>query len=101
MSDILVQIIFGWPAIITSLALSAAGILWRKPVMLVIGAVICAPFAWYLSGYPAIRSAAILLPFLTGSAAYAIDKDKTNLAWLLLSPFILISAGLAYIVITQ
>jgi len=101
MSDILVQIIFGWPAVITSLALSAAGILWRKPVMLVIGAVICAPFAWYLSGYPAIRSAAILLPLLTGSAAYAIHKDKTNLAWLLLSPVILVSAGLAYIGITQ
>ncbi len=101
MSDILVQIIFGWPAVIISLALSAAGILWRKPVMLVIGAVICVPFAWYLSGYPAIRSAANLLPLLTGSAAYAIHKDKTNLAWLLHSPFILVSAGLAYIVITQ
>lgn len=101
MSDILVQIIFGWPAIITSLALSAAGILWRKPVMLVIGAVVCIPYAWYLSGYQAIRSAAILLPLLTGSAAYAIHKDKTNFAWLLLSPIILVSAGLAYIVITQ
>jgi hypothetical protein len=97
----LVQIIFGWPAIITSLALSAADILWRKPVMLVIGTVVCTPFAWYISGYPAVRSAAILLPLLTGSAAYAIQKDKTNLAWLLLSPFIIISAGLAFIVITQ
>ena len=101
MADILVQIIFGWPAVITSLALSAAGILWRKPVMLVIGAVICATFAWYLSGYPAIRSAAILLPLLTGSAANAIHKDKTNLAWLQLSSVILVSARLAYIGITQ
>ena len=101
MSDILVEFIFGWPAIITSLVLSAAGILWRKPVMLVIGAVVCVPFAWYLSGYPAIRSAAILLPLLIGNAAYAIHKDKTNLAWLLLSPFILVITGLVNIVITQ
>ena len=69
--------------------------------MLVIGVVVCVPFAWYLSGYPAIRSAAILLLLLIGNAAYAIHKDKTNLAWLLLSPFILVITGLVNIVITQ
>jgi hypothetical protein len=101
MTDILVQIVFGWPAIIASLALSAAGIPWQKLVLLIIGAMISVPFAWYLSGYPAVRSAAILIPLMVGGAAYAVHKNKTAIAWLLLAPFILTAGILAYLVITQ
>ncbi len=101
MSDILVQMIFGWPAIITSLALSAAGILWRKPGLLIIGAVVSVPFAWYLSGYPVIRSAAILIPLTVSGSAYAVHRKKDGIAWLLLAPFMLVAGILAYTVLTQ
>jgi hypothetical protein len=68
---------------------------------LIIGAVISAPFAWYLSGYPVVRLPSILIPLTLGGAAYAVHKQKGGIAWLLLSPLVLVSAWLAYIVLSQ
>ena len=42
--------LFGWPAIIVSMGLAAAGIKLRKPVLLVVSAVLVAPLSLYLSG---------------------------------------------------
>lgn len=101
MSDILIQLIFGWPAIILSLLISVGGIALRKPWFLVVGGVVAIPFSWYLSGFPAIRSPAILLPLFQFGSAAALWYEKRLLAWLLLLPLALIIVFLAIVVFSQ
>ena len=98
MGDILVQIIFGWPAIITSILLSIAGVWLKKPALLVTAGIVCIPFTYYLSGY---RTPAIVLPLFQFGSAYAITRQKNLLAWLLIVPIVVIAVVLAYVVLTQ
>ena len=101
MSDILVQIIFGWPAIILAIAVSAAGILKQWPWMLVLGGVVIIPFSFYLSGYPLVRFLAFLLPLFQFGAAWAVHVKRKMLAWVLLLPLASVSVILAIIVLSQ
>ena len=98
MTGLLVQIIFGWPAIITSILLSIAGVWMKKPGLLVAAGIVCIPFTYYLSGY---RAPAVILPFFQFGSAYAITRQQNLLAWLLIVPLIVIAVVLAYIVLTQ
>jgi hypothetical protein len=98
MSDILVQIIFGWPAIITSILLSIVGVWLKKPTFLITAGIVCIPFTYYLSGF---RTPAVILPLFQFGSAYAITRQKNLLAWLLILPIILIASVLAYAVLTQ
>jgi len=98
MPELLIQIFFGWPAIITSIVLSIAGIWLKKPGFLVAAGFICIPFTYYLSGF---RTPALLLPFFQFGSGYAIRYQKPLLAWLLIAPLIVIAVLLAYAVLTQ
>ncbi len=97
-SDILIQIIFGWPAIITSILLSVAGLWLKKPVLLVVAGIVCLPFTYYLSGF---RTPAVILPLFQFGSAFAIARQKALIAWLLLTPIVVIAGLLAYAVLTQ
>jgi len=99
--DLLVQIIFGWPAILSSQVLSAVGILKRKPWVVALGGLLCVPFAFYLSGYQAVRFSAFLLPLFQFASAWALRANRKILAWILLFPLAGVSVVLAYIVLTQ
>jgi hypothetical protein len=101
MQEIFVQIIFGWPFIILSLLLAVAGILLKRPALLIAGAIFFVPPAWYLSGYPAIRGFGMLLPVCMLGAAYYVKRCKPGFAWLLVSPSIVTSAWLAFLVMAQ
>ena len=101
MSDILVQIIFGWPAIILSLAVSVTGILKKWPWMLVVGGVLCAPFTLYLSAWTYIHFFAFLLPFFQFGAAWAVHAKQKILAWVLLLPLVIIMGILAFLVLAN
>lgn len=96
--DLLVQIIFGWPAIITSILLSIAGVWLKKPVLLVVAGVVCIPFTYYLSGF---RTPAVILPLFQFGSAYAVARQKDLIAWSLLAPLVIIAVILAYAVLTQ
>ena len=98
MADTWVQIIFGWPAIITSILLSIAGIWLKKPALLVTAGIVCIPFTYYLSGF---RTLAVILPLFQFGSAYAITRQRNLLAWLLIAPLIMIAVVLAYVVLTQ
>jgi len=98
MGEVLVQIIFGWPAIITSILLSIAGVWLRKPFLLVTAGIVCIPFSYYLSGY---RVPAVILPFFQFGSAYAVMRQKNLIAWLLTAPIVIIALVLAYVVLTQ
>jgi hypothetical protein len=99
MTEILVQIIFGWSAIITSILLSIAGVWLKKPALSVATGIVCIPFTYYISG--GFRTPALLLPFFQIGSAYAIKSQKNLIAWLLIAPMIIISILLAYVVLTQ
>jgi hypothetical protein len=98
MGDVLVPIIFGWPAIITSILLSIAGVWLKKPALLVTAGIVCIPFTYYLSGY---HVAAVTLPLFQFVSADAITRQKNLLAWLLIVPIVVIAFVLAYVVLTQ
>ena len=99
MLDALVIILFGWPAIITSILLSLAGLLTKKPNLLLIAGVICIPFTYYLSG--GFRSPAVILPLFQFGSAFAIRRHQMRLAWLLIAPLLIVSIWLASVVLTQ
>ena len=99
MTEILVQIIFGWPGIITSVLLSIAGVLLKKPVLLVVAGIVCVPFTYYISN--GFRAPTLVLPLFQFASAYAIKSQKNLIAWLLIAPMIIISILLAYAVLTQ
>jgi hypothetical protein len=96
--DILIQIIFGWPAIITSILLSVAGVWLKKPVLLVVAGIVCLPFTYYRSGF---RTPAVILPLFQFGSAFAVARQKTLIASLLIVPIVVIAVFLAYAVLTQ
>ena len=98
MRDSVIQIIYGWPAIITSILLSIAGVWLKRPTLLVIAGIVCIPFSYYLSGY---GTPAAVLPFFQFGSAYALQRQKNLLAWLLIAPIVMIAVLLAYAVLTQ
>lgn len=99
MGELSVQIIFGWPAVITSILLSIAGAWLKKPALLVTAGILCMPFIYYISG--GFRSPAAVLPLLKIGSAYAIMHQKIQIAWLLILPLIIVSVALTYAVLTQ
>ncbi len=101
MTEFLVNVFFGWPAIIATLLVIVAGLIWKRHWLLFVAAAIFFPVSLYLSGYPAIRGFGFLLiAFLVG-AAFAIRARKLLLAGFLVAPVFLVSAGLAYLFLTQ
>ena len=99
MTDTLVQIVFGWPAIITSILLSIAGIRLKKPGLLIAAGIVCIPFTFYVSN--GFRSPLILLPVCELGAAYALLRKFNRIAWLLIAPLLIVAAFLAYTVLRQ
>jgi len=101
LSTILVQVFFGWPMIILSLAVSVAGILKKWSWMLVLGGVLGVPFSVYLTGFTTLRFFAFLLPFFQIGAAWAVRAKLKILPWILLLPLASIMFVLAIIVLSQ
>ena len=101
MTDTFVQIIFGWPFIILSLLVSVIGLITKRYWLLLIGAVLFAPFSYYLSGAPGIRWIGFAFPLFQVGAAFAVRGNKMLLAWILTLPAFLISAWMAFLVLSQ
>jgi len=101
MMDTLVQAIFGWPAIIATMLVSIAGLVWKRYWLMLIGTLLFFPFSLYLSGSPATRGLGIFLPAFQLGAALSVRAGKFPLAWVLLSPVFIISAWLVYQVVTR
>ena len=97
--ETIIQIVFGWPAIITTILLSIIGLISKKPVLLVIAGFICMPFTYYMSN--GFRNPFLLLPLMLFASAFAITRQKRIVAWLLVTPLVLSAIILAYAVLTQ
>lgn len=101
MLDFILILLVGWPAITVTLILAVMGLLRRDYRFLIAAAILAFPFSWYLSGFPAIRSPAFLLPLLPFGSGYLMSRDHEMLAWLLAVPFFLAILLLFYVVLAQ
>lgn len=97
----LLIMLIGWPDIISSLAISIAGVMRSKPLWLITGAILAVPFSWYLSATPLFRYIGLLLPLFQIGAAVAVFRHVQWLAWLLILPFAVITAWLGIVVLMQ
>jgi hypothetical protein len=80
------MMIFGFPAVILSLLVSIIGVFKEKVWLLILGAVLFAPFSYYLSGAPGLAGLPILLPGFHVGSAIAVREKSKGWAWLLLVP---------------
>ena len=94
-------IMLGWPAILASLVLSAAGIMRRKPVWLAVAAVIVLPIALYLAANPLPGWPALVIPLALAGAGVAVRVQHIKAAWFLLGPLVGVSGWLAIAVMSQ
>ena len=96
----IVALIFGWPAVIASIALSLAGIATTRSKMVLAGAMAACPFLFYLFLTPRFRWVAppvALLLFLAVRAA----RRQPRTALLLVTPYVALAVFVAYLVVSQ
>lgn len=86
MIDLLVVMVFGLPAVLLSLVLSVIGVWKDKFWLVILGAVLIIPFAYYLNGSPGLRGFAILLPLFQMVSGAAVREKSKVWAWILLIP---------------
>ncbi len=68
-------IVFGWPAILASIAMAAMGIVRSRPMWIAIAAIVALPFSLYLAGSPAFRWPGLAVPFLLVVAGYKSHQN--------------------------
>lgn len=85
---ILIPFLF-WLSIPLSLVLSVIGVLKNKFWIVLLGAVLFIPIAYYLNGSPASYGFAILLPVFQVASAAAVREGNKFWAWVLLLPAVL------------
>ena len=95
------MIVFGWPAVIVTLLLSVAGIVRKKPVLLVIATVVVSPLSYYLMSSPRFGLVALAMPLCLLGSSVAVQRRYMVTAWLLLVPFVSVMAPLAFKVLRQ
>jgi hypothetical protein len=98
MYETLIQTLFGWPAMILSLAFAIAGIVWRRTALFVIAAVLFVLPGWYLSHYSLLFA---LVPVCIFASAYANREHKYTLASWLIVPQVIALIALAIVVLNQ
>ncbi len=90
MNAFIVQIIFGWPFVALSLILSVVGIIFQRPALVFFGALLVAPFCYYLNGTPRFSGVALLLPIFQAGSAWAVKEENETWPWVLLTPTVAI-----------
>jgi len=84
-------IVFGWPFVILSLAVSIFGIVDERPWVVFLGALLIIPYAYNLNlSAPDYFGLPLVLPLLQIGSAFAIREDHPVWAWILLAPTITI-----------
>ncbi len=95
-------VVFGWPAVVMAVLVAAAGIVLRRPVLLVVSALVAAPFGYYLSGAESwVAPAGLFLPFALVGGAYAVKRCLLLLAWALWIPVVGAVLWLGVVVLNQ
>jgi len=73
--------LLSWPV---GLALSIAGIIYKRVNWLIVGGILALPLTLYIGASPIFRPWGFCLPLLQFGAALAVHRGSIRLAWLLL-----------------
>lgn len=87
-----------WGSTVLSICVSIAGVLTRRPWLLVAGAVLACPLAFYVGASPMFKIWAFFLPVLQLGAA-GVVRRSVLLATALLIPFVSLAVWVAIVVI--
>lgn len=98
MYETLIQLFFGWPAMILSLIFAVAGLFLKRTALSVTGAILFLLPGWYLSHYSLLFA---LVPICLFGSAYALWRNKAILASLLIAPQLIVMVAIAIVVLTQ
>jgi hypothetical protein len=101
LSQFLVPLLFGWSAATASLGLGGIGIYLKKTAVILAGGVLVLGHTYYLSGAPLFRWPALLLPLGYLAAPMAVRSKWYGLAWVFLTPQLVVDAWLALTVLRQ
>lgn len=93
-------IVFGWPAVLTSIAVTILGLTAKRAALVVAGAVIALPFMFYLFASPRFTWIAVPVAVMHFASAYALHRGRVLLAWGGFLPFV-ITAGLVARLLTR
>jgi hypothetical protein len=96
-----VGVLFGWPAVVLSLALTLTGIAagrWRAAFA---GTLMGGPFLLYLSGSPRIGWLSLVVGALYLGSAQAVASAQRALALAMATPFVLLASFVAWLVLNQ
>lgn len=91
MTDLFAILIFGLPTVFMSMLISVIGIWKEKYWLVILGAILFMPFAYYLNGAAHNSGFPLLLPLLQMGSAAAVHEKNKLWAWLLSLPAFLIS----------
>ena len=95
MLDVLIaQVVFGWPFVVLSLAISIIGITGNRAWIVVVGAVLILPFCYNLNATSMFRGVGLILPLFHIGSAVAVFEESDLWAWLLLVPTTFLSMWL-------
>ena len=101
MLSLLLNLLVGWPAIVVTLILAIIGLLRNNYRYLLGAAILAFPFAWFISGFPSIRSLWFLLPLFLFGSSYLMSRGREMLAWLVAIPYFLSILLLFFVVLMQ
>ena len=96
--NLLLLLLVGWPAIITTVILAIIGLFKSDYRFLLWAAILSFTFSWYLAGFPSIRSPVFLTPLLVFCSAWAMRYDKQMLSWILAICFFLVIVLLLFVI---
>jgi len=96
-----VAVIFGWPAVIASIALALAGAATTRTKMVLAGAMVACPFLFYLFLTPRFRWVAPPVAVLLFLSARAAARRRRGTALVLVAPYVALAMFVAYLVVIQ
>ncbi len=94
-----IALVIGWPVVGLTVALSLAGIQYKRPKLLFAGAALLMPLVYYLVGGGGIWGLTAFLPFLLIGAGIAVQRGSEETARILLFPVVAFFLVLAVIVL--
>jgi hypothetical protein len=97
----IVAAIFGWPAVIASVALALVGVATTRAKMVLAGAIVGCPFLFYLFLTPRFRWVAPPAAALLFVAVRAAVRRQRGKAFLFVAPYVGLVAFVAYLAANQ
>jgi hypothetical protein len=96
-----VAMLFGWPAVVLSLALTLTGVAGGRWRVALAGTLIGIPFLLYLFGSPRIGWRSVVVGVLYLGSAQAVARSRLALAFAMVMPFVLLASFIAWLVLNQ